>query len=37
MLARWAKIGREKVERRDQLSAAFARRFGERINEHELD
>ena len=37
MLERWAKIGEEKVERHDQLNAAFANRFGERINEHGLD
>ena len=37
MLARWAKIGGEEVERHDQLDAAFANRFGEKINEHELD
>ena len=29
MLARWAKIGGEEVERHDQLDAAFANRFGE--------
>ena len=37
MLARWAKIGGEKVERHDQLNAAFANRFGEKITDHELD
>ena len=37
MLARWAKIGGEKVERHDQLNVAFANRFGEKMNEHELD
>ena len=37
MLARWAKIGGEKVERHDHLNAAFANRFGEKINEHGLD
>ena len=34
---RCAKNSEERLKRDDQLNAAFANRFGEKINEHDLD